>query len=176
MPELTEKQHCSDSTPPWFVGHWREWHRGHRCEFDDGKSRSGAAITEVLQHAANKTTGHLTDAELRFLQARTTSGDELLVRALDELKTRRVGCALDVRLLDIQPHPEQATNNPDCWAVRFEVSHGSTRRAFWRWHTSRVERPEQQTRIEPGHEEVLARFWADTFAELHGFSFDQEDL
>src|SRR3982751_197288 len=112
MPELTEKPRCSDSTPPWFIGHWREWHRGHRCEFDDGKPRSEAAITEVLQHAANKTTGHLTDAELRFLQARTTSGDELLVRALDELKMRRAVCSLDVRILDIQPHPEQATNNP----------------------------------------------------------------
>ncbi len=31
----------------------------------------------------------LTDAELRFVRGRTTSGDTLLVRALDELAARR---------------------------------------------------------------------------------------
>ena len=80
---------CSNPTPPWFVGHWREWHRGHGCEQDDGKPRSDAAKTEVTQHAANASTGYLTDAELSFLRARTTSGDTLLVRALDELTARR---------------------------------------------------------------------------------------
>ena len=80
---------CSNPTPSWFVGHWREWHRGHGCEQDDGKPRSDAAKTEVTQHAANASTGYLTDAELIFLRARTTSGDTLLVRALDELTARR---------------------------------------------------------------------------------------
>lgn len=82
---------CINSTPSWFVGHWREWHRGHGCDQDDGKPRSDAAATEVAQHAANADTGFLTDAELRFLRASTTSGNELLIRALDELAARRAG-------------------------------------------------------------------------------------
>lgn len=80
---------CTNNSPPWFVGHWRDWHRGHGCECDDGKSRSEAAATEIAQHAANAATGFLTDAELHFLRARTTSGDTMLVRALDELAVRR---------------------------------------------------------------------------------------
>jgi hypothetical protein len=83
------EQHCSSGTPSWFTGHWRDWHRGHGCDRDDGKPRSEAAVTEVAQHEANGDTGYLTDAELSFLRARTTSGDELLVRALDELRDRR---------------------------------------------------------------------------------------
>jgi len=86
MPELT--QACTDHTPSWFVGHWRDWHRGHGCD-KDGKPRSDAAKTEITQHAANADTGFLTDAELRFLRASTTSGNELLVRALNELAARR---------------------------------------------------------------------------------------
>lgn len=87
MPELDKP--CADPTPPWFTGHWRDWHRGHGCKQDDGKPRSEAAITEIAQHEANKDTGYLTDAELRFLRASTTSGNELLCRALDELAARR---------------------------------------------------------------------------------------
>src|SRR5947208_4331453 len=92
MSKLTKKSSCPDNTPPWFTGHWRDWHRGHGCYQDDGKDRSDAAVIEIEQHKQNKQnagTGYLTDAELRFLRARTTSGDELLVRALDELKARR---------------------------------------------------------------------------------------
>ncbi|HSX23110.1 MAG TPA: hypothetical protein VLE97_10075 [Gaiellaceae bacterium] len=47
-------------------------------------------MTEIAQHEANATTGFLTDAELHFLRASTTSGNDLLVRALDELAARRV--------------------------------------------------------------------------------------
>ena len=85
------KKPCTNSTPPWFVGHWREWHRGHGCEQDDGKPRSDAATNEIEQHATNERAGSsfLTDAELSFLRGRTTSGDTLLVRALDELTARR---------------------------------------------------------------------------------------
>jgi len=81
---------CTDHTPPWFVGNWHDWHRGHGCDQDDGKPRSEDAKTEVAQHAANARTGYLTDAELGFLRASTTSGDTLRVRALDELAARRV--------------------------------------------------------------------------------------
>jgi hypothetical protein len=80
---------CTNNTPRNFVGHWREWHRGHGCDKDDGKPRSDDAKHEIRQMAANATTGYLTDAELRFLRASTTSGNELLCRALDELTERR---------------------------------------------------------------------------------------
>ena len=80
---------CPNGTPSWFTGHWRDWHRGHGCDRDDGKPRSGNALTEIAQHEARKDTGYLTDAELGLLRARTTSGDALLVCALDELAARR---------------------------------------------------------------------------------------
>lgn len=89
MSEL--KRACSNHSPSWFVGHWREWHRGHGCDQDDGKPRSDIAATEIAQHEAydRVDSKYLTDAELSFLRASTTSGNELLVRALDELAARR---------------------------------------------------------------------------------------
>jgi hypothetical protein len=84
---------CTDRSPPWFVGHWRDWHRGHGCDQDDGKPRSEKAQTEIAQHEASEASGILTDAELRYLCAATTSGDTLLVRALVELTARRAGTA-----------------------------------------------------------------------------------
>lgn len=83
------KKPCTSSTPPWFIGHWRDWHRGHGCDQDDGKPRSEDATAEIVQHEANAATGFLTDAELLMLRASTTSGNDLLVRALDELAARR---------------------------------------------------------------------------------------
>lgn len=85
------KESCTNYSPPWFVGHWRDWHRGHGCDQDDGKPRSEAASAEVAQREAIERDGSsfLSDAELRFLRARTTAGDTLLVRALDELAVRR---------------------------------------------------------------------------------------
>jgi hypothetical protein len=80
---------CTDHTPSWFVGNWHDWHRGHGCDLDDGRPRSAAGITEIDQHAANASTGFLTDAELGFLRVTTTSGNTLLVRAIDELIKRR---------------------------------------------------------------------------------------
>lgn len=80
---------CTSGTPSWFTGHWRDWHRGHGCDRDDGQPRSEDAVTEVAQHAANTVSGFLTDAELRMLRAATSSGNELLMRALDELAARR---------------------------------------------------------------------------------------
>jgi len=85
----TTAKPCTNHTPPWFTGRWQDWHRGHGCAQDDGKPRSPESLIEVTQHEANKATGYLTDAELSFLRARTTSGDTLLVRALDELRVRR---------------------------------------------------------------------------------------
>jgi hypothetical protein len=80
---------CSNHTPPGFVGRWRDWHRGHGCDKDDGKPRSDAAKIEIQQLAENAENGFLTDAELAFLRGSTTSGNTLLVRALDELRARR---------------------------------------------------------------------------------------
>jgi len=85
----SKKRSCAEHTPRWFIGHWRDWHRGHNCDQDDGKPRSDTATIEIAQHTTNEVTGYLTDAELSFLRARTTSGDTLLVRALDELTVRR---------------------------------------------------------------------------------------
>jgi hypothetical protein len=86
---MSQLNACTNYSPSWFVGHWRDWHRGHGCNMDDSKPRSDAATTEIAQHEANVATGFLTDAELRFLRAATTSGDDLRVRALDELAERR---------------------------------------------------------------------------------------
>jgi hypothetical protein len=80
---------CPDSTPVWFIGLWRDWHRGHGCSNDDGLPQSAEAVAEISQHASNKGTGFLTDAQLSHLRARTTSGDTLLLRALNELHARR---------------------------------------------------------------------------------------
>lgn len=44
-------------TAAWFTGHWRDWHRGHGCDRDDGKPRSEGAKTEIDQHTANEDTG-----------------------------------------------------------------------------------------------------------------------
>ena len=86
---MTARKPCSNGTPSWFTGHWRDWHRGHGCDQDDGKDRSNAAVIEIEQHRKRAATGFLTDAELGLLHARTTSGDDLLVRALAELTARR---------------------------------------------------------------------------------------
>lgn len=86
---------------------------------------------------------------------------------------------IDVEVLDVRPHPCQATNNPGCWAVQFRVSHKGTSRTFWRWHTGRRFGPDGalvETNEQPSRDEILARFWNDTFAELHGFSFTPDEL
>lgn len=30
------RQSCRDNCPPEWVGHWRDWHRGHGCDKDPG--------------------------------------------------------------------------------------------------------------------------------------------
>ena len=73
---------------------------------------------------------------------------------------------IDARVLAMRPHPDQATNNPGCWAVQIRVSHAGESRTFWRWHgcTQRNEKPSA--------DEILAHFWRETFLELHGFNFE----
>lgn len=41
---------CSNTSPRWFSGHWRDWHRGHGCEKDDGKPRSEAAKSAISNY------------------------------------------------------------------------------------------------------------------------------
>ena len=118
---------CSLATPPWFTGRWKDWHRGHACDQDDGKPRSEAAVTEISQHAANEVTGYLTDAELACLRARTTSGDTLLMRALDELSARRTKVA---------QHRAELVETLDIFDVTWCPEHGHS------------PKPEQFARIE----------------------------
>jgi hypothetical protein len=95
---------------------------------------------------------------------------------------------IEVRVLDIRPHPDQATNNPDCWAVKLWVSYDGRSCTFWRWLTTLTTRelesksaPDGGLYIGPSNakkpsaSEIIARFWDDTFAELHGFSFNKDD-
>ena len=58
---------CTNQTPRWFTGHWREWHRGHGCDIDDGKPRSSDAVAEITKHEAppDRSTGFLTSVEWR---------------------------------------------------------------------------------------------------------------
>jgi hypothetical protein len=85
---------------------------------------------------------------------------------------------IDVRVLTVKPHPSQATNNPGCWAVQLHVSHAGHSRTFWRWHT--VQKLDERcchvtpsNDKEPSHNEILARFWDNTFGEIHGFDFHE---
>ena len=86
---------------------------------------------------------------------------------------------IDARVLDVKPHPAQATNNPGCWAVQLEVSYGGRRRTLWRWY---IERDyvhgcfvASTSKTTPKAGDILARFWDDTFAELHGFAFESAE-
>lgn len=83
--------------------------------------------------------------------------------------------AILASVLDMKPHPDQATHNPGTWAVQFRVSHAGKARTFWRWHIVRrfnkngaLIEPDDQP---PSVDEILARFWDDTFGDLHGFDF-----
>lgn len=74
---------------------------------------------------------------------------------------------IDARVLDIRPHPDQATH-PGSWAVQFAVTYDGTTRTFWRWHT------ERKSDKKPKAGDLVKRFWDDTFAELHGFAFNKD--
>lgn len=83
---------------------------------------------------------------------------------------------IDARVLNIQPHPDQATHNPGCWVVQFEVTYDGTRRTFWRYYTDRKLHhgmTHAERNPKPTTEYFLRRFWDDTFAELHGLSFNK---
>lgn len=75
---------------------------------------------------------------------------------------------ISVSVLDIQRHPDP-DSNPDDWTVRFQVNYEGTELTFWRWHKVR-----DRSGSAPTHAEAVKRFWEDTFAELHGFSFRKD--
>jgi hypothetical protein len=86
---------------------------------------------------------------------------------------------ITVKVIDVKPHPDQATNNPGCWAVQLRISReGHKPRTFWRWHTVR-ENDGRGIRLssnkQPTPGEIVTRFWDDTFAELHGFNFEMAE-
>jgi hypothetical protein len=83
---------------------------------------------------------------------------------------------IDVRVLDIQPHPDQATNNPGSWAVRFEVTYDGATRTFWRWHETYDLRDGRRipTDDKPEHAEIIKRFWDYMFLDLYGFAFNKD--
>lgn len=41
------KNLCRNFSPPWFSGRWRDWHRGHGCELDDGEPCTPAGAAEI---------------------------------------------------------------------------------------------------------------------------------
>lgn len=45
-------ERCAKWSEPWFKGSWRDWHRGHGCNLDDGKQRTEAAQQEINAHEA----------------------------------------------------------------------------------------------------------------------------
>lgn len=38
---------CGNNAPPWFTGRWRDWHRGHGCDKDDGRPRTAEGQREI---------------------------------------------------------------------------------------------------------------------------------
>lgn len=85
---------------------------------------------------------------------------------------------IDVRVINIQPHPAQATHNPGCWAVQLEVSYDGKKRTFWRWYTVRAldglgRYVTPSNEMKPTVDEILTQFWDSTFGDLHGFAFDK---
>lgn len=41
---------CNDNSPAWFAGRWRDWHRGHGCDKDDGRPRTEHGAAEIERH------------------------------------------------------------------------------------------------------------------------------
>lgn len=120
----------------------------------------------------------LTDSDLDALtlaaEANITRVEtSILTELVAEVRQHRAGRKIDARILDIQPHPDQATNNPSCWAVRFEISYDDDTRTFWRWHSAYKMKGGQRiyTDEKPRAMDILKRFWDDTFGDLHGFNF-----
>jgi hypothetical protein len=42
-----QKERCTNDSPPWFTGRWRDWHRGHGCDKDDGQPRTIEGALEI---------------------------------------------------------------------------------------------------------------------------------
>ena len=80
---------------------------------------------------------------------------------------------IDVKVLDVQPHSDQATTHPNYWKVKIRVTYRGTPHTFWRWHKFwRWHNMQEDRKPEP--DEIVERFWDDTFTELRGFDFEYE--
>lgn len=42
-----KQQQCDNFAPAWFTGRWRDWHRGHGCDKDDGRPRTPEGQAEI---------------------------------------------------------------------------------------------------------------------------------
>lgn len=83
---------------------------------------------------------------------------------------------IDIQVLTVRPHPNQATSHPGYWAVQLCVRHAGHTRTFWRWFARHTLGPNgnyipPSNEPSPKHAEIIERFWDDTFSELHGFDF-----
>lgn len=45
---------CMNMTPPWFKGRWKDWHRSHGCELDDGNPRTAEGEAEIAAGPQSK--------------------------------------------------------------------------------------------------------------------------
>ena len=43
-----QEARCTNDSPPWFTGRWRDWHRGHGCDKDDGQPRTLEGALEIM--------------------------------------------------------------------------------------------------------------------------------
>ena len=64
--QLAAVEQCRNMSPPWFTGRWRDWHRGHGCNLDDGKPRSDEAKAEIVAHGQDQLAAALERAGVVF--------------------------------------------------------------------------------------------------------------
>jgi len=53
-------ERCENPCPRSYSGHWRDWHRGHGCDLDDGKPAEVAPPLFMFEHTLER---DLTNAE-----------------------------------------------------------------------------------------------------------------
>jgi hypothetical protein len=73
---------------------------------------------------------------------------------------RTASMTLAITVLDIQPHPDHATHNPNTWGVKVRVELGKRRKTFWRW---------MRSESKPTVEDATAEQWLTAYYEAHGF-------
>lgn len=125
----------------------------------------------------------LTDSDLDALTLAaeadiTRVEPSILADLVTEVRQHRAGRKIDVHVLDVKPHPDQATTHPGTWAVQYRADHAGHTHTFWRWYSVRETNKNgayitPSNKKKPEAEEILADFWHGTFLELHGFDFQE---